>query len=251
MVREQVCAQDVLVFASRVVEIADSINSLELLNSLYFEFLGQMRYAALGFLDVVEQGNAYHLEIRFGYGLDAWRIHSSASGHDKDDVILREAAKAFGLFYSSDLHLGGRAPRSAKEVLEVARDMGLQEVVIRPFGAPNDLRSFVLFGGSPCLSGSAEERAALYVLTSYYANIGRRFRERKASQANVALTPRQRECLRWVKSGKSSTDIAGIIGVSSDVIDEHIAKACERMGVRTRMQAVVKASERGLLGQNQ
>lgn len=61
------------------------------------------------------------------------------------------------------------------------------------------------------------------------------------------LTPRQIECLLWVREGKSSTDIGTILGLSARTIDDHLAAACERLGVRTRTQAVVVAIERGLL----
>jgi len=61
------------------------------------------------------------------------------------------------------------------------------------------------------------------------------------------LTERQRECLLWVREGKSSTDIAVILGLSPRTVDEHIAAACERLNVRTRAQAVVEAAAQGLL----
>jgi DNA-binding CsgD family transcriptional regulator len=61
------------------------------------------------------------------------------------------------------------------------------------------------------------------------------------------LTRRQGECLLWVRAGKSSTDIGVILGLSPRTVDEHIAAACERLGVRTRTQAVAEAIARGLL----
>lgn len=67
------------------------------------------------------------------------------------------------------------------------------------------------------------------------------------SQSEVTLTPRQIQCLRWVMEGKSSTDIATIIGLSPATVDEHLAGACERLGVRTRTQAVIAVIARRLL----
>jgi DNA-binding CsgD family transcriptional regulator len=61
------------------------------------------------------------------------------------------------------------------------------------------------------------------------------------------LTPRQIECLQWAKAGKSSTDIGVILDLSPRTVDEHIAAACQRLGVRTRTQAVAEALTRGLL----
>lgn len=61
------------------------------------------------------------------------------------------------------------------------------------------------------------------------------------------LTPRQLECLRWAAEGKSSVDIASILCISPATVDGHIADACARLGVRTRIQAIVEAYRRGWL----
>jgi DNA-binding CsgD family transcriptional regulator len=53
------------------------------------------------------------------------------------------------------------------------------------------------------------------------------------------LTARQLECLRWAAAGKSSADIGAIVGLSPRTVDDHLAAACRRLGVRTRVQAVV------------
>jgi len=62
------------------------------------------------------------------------------------------------------------------------------------------------------------------------------------------LTRRQKECLSWVEQGKSSADIATILGLSSETVNEHVGEACRRLGVRTRIQAVVTARARGFFG---
>jgi DNA-binding CsgD family transcriptional regulator len=61
------------------------------------------------------------------------------------------------------------------------------------------------------------------------------------------LTPRQVECLYWVSQGKSSVDIGRMLGLSPRTVDEHVRGACRRFEVRTRVQAVARALELGLL----
>ena len=61
------------------------------------------------------------------------------------------------------------------------------------------------------------------------------------------LTARQIECLEWVQAGKSSSVIGQILGLSKHTVDEHLAEACKRLGVRSRIQAVSIACELGLL----
>lgn len=61
------------------------------------------------------------------------------------------------------------------------------------------------------------------------------------------LTERQLECLRWAAAGKSSADIGAIVGLSPRTVDDHLAAACRRLGVRTRVQAVVLALQSQLI----
>lgn len=63
----------------------------------------------------------------------------------------------------------------------------------------------------------------------------------------VTLSPRQVECLFWVQQGKSSRDIGVILGVSHRIVERHIFRACAKLGVRTRLQAVLRARSLGLI----
>ena len=62
------------------------------------------------------------------------------------------------------------------------------------------------------------------------------------------ITERQLECLAWVQEGKSASDIGAILGLSGRTVEKHIIKVCGHLGVKTRVQAVVRARELGLIG---
>jgi len=64
----------------------------------------------------------------------------------------------------------------------------------------------------------------------------------------ISLSPRQIECLFWVQEGKSSRDIAVILGISHRMVERHVFRACQKLGVRTRLQAVIRARSLGLIG---
>jgi LuxR family transcriptional activator of conjugal transfer of Ti plasmids len=61
------------------------------------------------------------------------------------------------------------------------------------------------------------------------------------------VSNRQLECLTWVQRGKSANDIGGILGISRRTVEGHLARICALFGVKTRLQAVLKARELGLL----
>ncbi len=63
----------------------------------------------------------------------------------------------------------------------------------------------------------------------------------------VDVTDRQLECLAWAGEGKTATEIGIILGISGRTVEGHLAKACEALGVRKRIQAAIKARELGVL----
>lgn len=63
----------------------------------------------------------------------------------------------------------------------------------------------------------------------------------------VQLTDREIETLSWVARGKTSIEIAEILGLSKRTVDFHLDNARDKLGVPTRIQAAVKAATGGLI----
>ncbi len=59
-----------------------------------------------------------------------------------------------------------------------------------------------------------------------------------------ALTARQRETLEWVGEGKTTQDIATIMGLTAATVEKHLRLARETLDVETTAQAVLMASLR-------
>ena len=62
------------------------------------------------------------------------------------------------------------------------------------------------------------------------------------STARKRLTKRQREALEWVGDGKTTQDIAVIMGLTPATVEKHLRLAREVLDVETTAQAVLKAS---------
>ena len=63
----------------------------------------------------------------------------------------------------------------------------------------------------------------------------------------VNLSEREVEVLAWSARGKTSGEIATILGLSKRTVDFHIDNARQKLGVATRIEAVVKASSAGII----
>ncbi len=59
---------------------------------------------------------------------------------------------------------------------------------------------------------------------------------------NRSLTKRQREALQWVGDGKTTQDIALLMGLTSATVEKHLRLARESLSVETTAQAVLKAA---------
>ncbi len=63
----------------------------------------------------------------------------------------------------------------------------------------------------------------------------------------IHLSEREVEALTWAARGKTSAEIAQILNLSKRTVDFHMDNAREKLGVSTRIQAVIKAANGRLI----
>jgi DNA-binding NarL/FixJ family response regulator len=80
--------------------------------------------------------------------------------------------------------------------------------------------------------------------------VGNRLRRRDGgagAEGQDQLTQREKEVLTWVGRGKTSSEIAIILGLSERTVNFHCDQAMRRLDVINRTQAVAKALTAGLI----
>jgi DNA-binding NarL/FixJ family response regulator len=88
-----------------------------------------------------------------------------------------------------------------------------------------------------------------------YPSIARRVldemgRPRKSSEEGLAeLTPREREVLKLVASGRPNKEIGGLLGISERTVKTHISNIFSKLELSDRTEAAMYVHNRGLLGQ--
>jgi len=55
------------------------------------------------------------------------------------------------------------------------------------------------------------------------------------------LTPRQREVLEWVADGKTTQDVAELLGLTPGTVEKHLRRARDVLDAETTAQAILKA----------
>ena len=85
-------------------------------------------------------------------------------------------------------------------------------------------------------------RASVAVAQMRFATAGAGGMPPPAEDRLAQLTPREREVLGWVTAGKTNAQIAQILGTSPRTIAKHLERVYQKLGVESRIAAVMRAS---------
>jgi len=69
----------------------------------------------------------------------------------------------------------------------------------------------------------------------------------RTETSSVDLTPRQLDVLRYVAAGHSTEHIARTLGISTETVRNHVRGLMGRLDAHTRLEAVIRATELGLV----
>jgi DNA-binding CsgD family transcriptional regulator len=181
-----------------------------------------------------------------------WATRYYEQNYLRDDAVLETAHAALLPFdWGSEEYLARLATRP-RQIFNEAGEFGIK----RGFTVPiHDGRGKVatlnVATDEPYRSFSkniAENRHLLHLIGIYlHAHVRHRF-QGVAIPGNPRLSPREIECLQWAARGKSSHDIADILGISQRTVVFHVENAKAKFRVRTLQQAIVEGVIRGILG---
>lgn len=242
--RERLIRQafDVIADAQRVKTI-DELN-----RTLHGSFVGLGFTTYVG-LNVLNAGGRPNLRVMFGATHPGWERHYAEHGYARHDAVLREMVHSTEPIVWSDLSRRRALSPMERTIYAEAADFGLTNGFITPIPHLDGSMSAVLLTGKDIEAEDLRLRAVAHLLSLHYGAIARRIEQplRQPQIGHVRLSERQIECLKWTRHGKSSSDIGDILGISAVTVDEYLATACARLGVRTRVQATVEAILMGLI----
>lgn len=106
-------------------------------------------------------------------------------------------------------------------------------------------RGAVVWGGESAAL-SRDDRLMLQMISVHLFNrlaeIGSAWKS-----GQVVLTDREIQCLSWTAAGKTSLEIAEILGLSEHTVNHYLNQVTRKLEAVNRTQAVVKAIRRGLI----
>lgn len=178
--------------------------------------------------------NGYHrVDPIIGYAFGqakpfCWRTAFQAN--DADDILFHEfmgSAADFGLHNGAAYRIRSSVGDSRHILLSVSffRDMTPD---LYPHLSEQYLRVMEL--GLPHIRRAVDRLAA-----------------NEGQSSNVRMTPRELDVMQWASAGKTSWEIARILGITERTVKFHFTSVFVKLNVVNRSQAVAKAIRYGLI----
>lgn len=172
-----------------------------------------------------------------------WFDSYVAEGHMSADPILAALTTQDRPFAWSDVVDRSRLDRAGRNVMSLAAAHGMEEGFVVPISDTRQPTGLVSLAG-PRLRLQREDRAALSLVSVYVHQRLVALRRRHA-KANVPLSQRELEIVRWIAAGKSDWQIGQILSISAKTVNYHVENVKRKFGVASRIQAVVAALHQG------
>jgi len=122
---------------------------------------------------------------------------------------------------------------------------GMPRAVLFPTHDASGLRGVISFAGDR-EPFTPQEMKELSFISIHVFN---RLAELRQADGRVAdgLTERELDCLNWTAAGKTSLEIAEILGLSEHTVNHYLNRAAKKLDTVNRTQAVAKALRMGLI----
>lgn len=141
--------------------------------------------------------------------------------------------------------------QSQKDFWEEARSYGLN------VGWAQSSRDFIGTRGMLTLARSTDQLSEKEQKSQYtnmfwlsqtvHSSIAKIVNEAEFAQFNLYLTNREKEVLRWTAEGKTSAEIAQIIGVTERTVNFHLGNSMQKLNVNNKISAAIRAVMLGIL----
>lgn len=161
----------------------------------------------------------------------------------KVDPVLLYAERSRVPFFWDDPSFCARLTALQKEILEAAGTFGIAHGYTIPIHVPWVADA----PGASCslvpdaTSIDARSYFAAQLMAIYLYEVASRVRTLQTIAPSMVLSARERQCLELAAQGKSDWVIGRLLGLREPTVHTYIERAKRRLGVVTRVQAIVHA----------
>ena len=229
----------------------DFVHDVELLTqhepvcAIFQDFVEELGFANAVCMKLPEAGEDIFDGVLMNSRPHGWCDRYARRDYVSRDPMVMEMFQTYEPYAWSDV-LGRREFKKEDEkIVYEASEFGMTIGFVVPIFGSNGYAGVVSVAGDekelPEHIRSAIQLASIYVHNKLLSV------KRSEERAAIRLSKRECECLRWVAAGKSDWDIGRILSISEKTANFHVENAKRKMGVATRIQAVVVSMRQGTI----
>jgi DNA-binding CsgD family transcriptional regulator len=177
-----------------------------------------------------------------------WVKHYFESAYYESDPVLAWCIHEIFPIRWSDLVLEPASPAAA--MMLDAANYGLCDGVTMPVHTPQGELGILSFSvNAPPAQARLITEQALSIIPLLATHLHQAVRRLGycSKEIHSNLTLRERECLTWAADGKTSNEIALLLGISENTVNFHLNNAMQKLDVVSRQHAIGKASFQRLI----
>jgi DNA-binding CsgD family transcriptional regulator len=238
-----------LVAFETFVERANGARTTE---ELIEQFLITVRQHGLDRMVFCLQTKHQHLDIEPGFGVlqnypEDWMKHYVENGYDRIDPVTVYCLSKMDTFTWAEIPERMQMSRRQFQCLNMGIEAGLYNGVCTPLWGPNQYAGIGLASKEKADSFDGRLDHITAYCNHFYIAFQRLNMKRDSKAPNIFLTPREQEVLTWSAAGKSKQDIATILNLSKDTVDDYCRTAFKKLDATNRVMAASKAISYGLI----
>ncbi len=227
-----------------------SVTDGERLAGLIGNFTLDMDYDYYRFALIIPMSMQRPKVVLFNQCPDSWVQTYTDNNMLACDPVIQLARKQTLPIYWNRLDERARFLQEGRmDVMGLAAEFGLRNGISFPLHGAAGETGILSFITSERASSDLllESSPILSWMANYIFEAAIRVVRMRDSDQHAALTERETECLFWASEGKTSGEIACILGITERTVNYHLNQVTRKTGSMNRYQAIAKGISSGIL----
>ncbi len=180
-----------------------------------------------------------------------WVSYYAEQNFVGDDAVGRYAASSLLPFAWSDIKNRFVLTRTARDILNQAKDAGLSAGGSVPIHGPGAAKATF----TVCNNMPQAEFDRLFIAVRHELHLMATYSHERIMAlgldapltGTLLLTAREIEILTWMARGKTAWEVGEILSISQETVKKHVERSCIRLHATNKTHAVAKALINGLI----
>ncbi len=215
------------------------------LNAVFCDCLGRLGIDMYVFSYVHHQNDIAGHGVSSSYPGD-WLDHYISHNYITFDPIYRIGWEKSGVFDWASISKTHALTKDETRLMNEASDAGLKSGAAAAIHLGYGSMIGFGFASSSRHSFGRDHLSQLYAMAGQFQLVFTSLAP-NPERPEVRLSVRQKEVLRWIATGRTRVDIADLMGISEDTVDDHLRQIFRKLKCNDKVVAVLKAVQIGAI----